>query len=178
MTKIADYTRQPDAVTCQSAAIAKILGQTSPSHVQNIRQGLLQLGVAGDPLVMGRYLEPKVKQYHWEPAGTLDQLRDWTERGPGYEAIIHGMTTGSGHVWGVQDYDEHLDAFICDDPWAEFDFPNHRYLNKSGANVPYSALGIYSYTVVSWTEQQAIQAYRSRVVNWSKRGMYLHMIHN
>ena len=181
MTNIADYTRQPDSVTCQSAAIAKVLGQTDPASVQRVRRDLLQLGVAGDPLVMGRYLEPRVKEYQWAPNGTLAQLRDWVTQGTGYEAIVHGMTTGSGHIWGVTDYEpsDRLGGFFnCDDPWACFSFPEHRYLNKSGNNVPYSALAMYSYCVVAWTEQQAINAYRAGAIDWAKQGMYLHLIRN
>lgn len=139
------------------------------------------MGQAGDPLVMGRYLKPKVQEYIWRPEGTLAELRDWVTQGIGYEAIIHGMTTGSGHVWGVSDYRDHHfggGQFLCDDPWAEFDFPSHRYLNRSGDDVAYSALGIYAYCVVAWTEAQAIAAYQRHMINWDRRGAYLHLVKN
>lgn len=181
VSKIAGYARQPDAVTCQSAAIAKKLGLSSPADIQDVRYSLTQMGQAGDPLVMGRYLAPKVQEYHWIPDGSLAELRDWVSRGTGYEAIIHGMTTGSGHVWGVSDYaDGGLGGgrFLCDDPWAEFNFPEHTYTNHTGDDVVYSALGIYAYCVVAWTENQAIQAYRAGVVDWDRRGMYLHLVRN
>lgn len=176
-TKILDYSRQPDAVTCQSTAIAKVTG----GDIMTIRNALLQNGAAGDPYNMGDYLKPRVKQYKYLPQGNLNELVEWVTQGVGYEAIVHGFTTNSGHVWGVETAIPEDKVFICDDPWAEFDFPGERYLNKSGKNVAYSYRAMWAYTVASWSFPQAREAYigtRSKAFDMNQRGGWFHLVQN
>ena len=185
-TEIADYAWQPDAVTCQAAAIAKKLGKSSAEDIQEIRQDLLDIArpsgaMAGSTWVMGEYLKPKVKEYRFSSNANLVDIAEWVEQGPGFECIIHGVTTGSGHVWGIEDvsvYTETKLSFVCDDPWAEFDFPRNRYLNKSGKNVVYSGLAIWAYCVKSFDNATAYYLYKNGEMSRLDRGAWVHFIRN
>ena len=185
-TTIADYAWQPDAVTCQAASIAKVLGKTSAEDIQDVRQALLAIArpsgaMAGSTWVMGDYLKPRVKEYRFSDLASLVDIADWVSQGPGFEVIIHGVTTGSGHVWGIEDVVEYTPTtlrFKCDDPWAEFDFPGNRYLNKTGKNVVYSGLAIWSYCVVSYDNATAAHKYRAGMMNRLDKGAWVHFIRN
>lgn len=185
-TDIADYTWQPDAVTCQSAAIAKVLGKNSAGEVQEIRRDLLAIArpsgaMAGSTWVMGTYLKPRVKEYGFSDSASLVDIAEWAMQGPDYECIIHGVTTGLGHVWGIEDVATYTDtqiSFVCDDPWAEFDFPGNRYLNKSGKNVVYSGLAIWAYCVVSYDNPTAARKYKTGMMSRLDRGAWVHFIRN
>lgn len=185
-TNIVDYAWQPDAVTCQSAAIAKVLGKSSAEDIQEVRRALLEIArpsgaMAGSTWVMGEYLAPRVKEYKFSDSASLVDIADWVSQGPGYECIIHGVTTGSGHVWGIEDVFEYTTTtlkFKCDDPWAEFDYPGNRYLNKSGKNVIYSGLAIWAYCVVSYDNPTAARNYRSGKMSRHDKGAWVHFVRN
>lgn len=195
-TQIADHTEQPNKYTCQSAAIAKVLGKTSHHDVMDIRQSLLSKAqprgtMSGDPYVMGHYLESRVEEYRYLNEGSLNDLMEWVERGPDHEAIVHGFPTTAGHVWGVEKLVTRPNGyryFQCDDPWYEYDFPNARYTNKSGANVLYSEIGMWAYCVRSWSKAQAMEAYREGISRYfesgfvdsimAEKGGWIHLIRN
>lgn len=179
-TRIIDHLEQPDIVTCQSAAIAKVLGT---SNITQVRRDLTSMGVAGDPSVMGAYMrtmvnQGRLKQYIYNPQGSLKDLENWVTQGKGYEAIIHGFYTPSGHVIGVENALPESRQFVVDDPWYEFDYPSGSYTRLSGKNNLHSYLGIFSYCVASWSPKQARELYRKRFYDMETRGMWLHMVQN
>ena len=197
MTKITDHLEQPDGYTCQSAAIAKVLGKTTHHEVWDVRSALLEDArrsgtMSGDPNVMGRHLAPRVEEYHYNPKASLNDIVDWVVRGKGYEVIIHGFTTSAGHVWGIEDATPRNDPsrvnFQCDDPWYEMDFPRNEFTRRSGANVVYSDCAIWAYCVMAWNNAQAVEAYARALSNvhdedfqdsmYETRGAWVHFIKN
>lgn len=155
MSKIVDHVEQPNSLTCQAAAIAKVLGQPSLHQINAIRSNLVAMGrergtMAGSPSVMGDYLKPRVEHYAYSGNASINEIAEWVKQGRGFEVITHGFFTMSGHIIGVEDVtylENGRKRFRVDDPWYEFDFPNNRYTNRSGANVQYSDLGIWAYCV-------------------------------
>lgn len=187
MTDILDHVEQPDAYTCQSAAIAKVLGQGSIHQINAIRSNLnadarTRGTMAGDPSVMGAYLTPRVESYTYKHDANLQEIIDWVTQGKGYECIIHGFTTQSGHVWGIEDAEKVGQnwVFRCDDPWYEFDFPGNRFTQNSGANVGYSDLATLAYCVKAWSNWQGVDAYRKGRYQGmlGDRGAWVHFIKN
>jgi hypothetical protein len=186
MSKILDHVEQPDAVTCQSAAIAKVLGMGSNQNIHAIRSDLLAIArrrgtKAGDPAVMAEYLAPRVEEYRYSGNGSVQDVINWVTKGPGYEVIIHGFTTISGHIWGIEDVveDTHTRLFFkVDDPWYEFDFPNNRYTQRTGKNVHYSGLAIWAYCVIAWNNAQAVDAYQRGSMSRTEKGAWIHFIKN
>lgn len=173
-SKVLDIVYQPDELTCQAAAIARVIGSYK---VDAVRQGLLNLGVAGDPAVMGRYMRPRVQEYKYNGNASLNDAIDALK--DGYQLITHGWFTRSGHVIGISGWDEATKTFNAEDPWFEFDFPGWRYLyDRDGNDAPYSALGIYAACVAGQGVGDAIDVYRRRKVDYSHPGMWLHMIRN
>lgn len=173
-TKVLDDVQQPDALTCQSAAICRVIGSTK---VGAVRSALSQMGEPGDPAVMGKYMRPRVREYKYNGDASLNDaiaaLRD------GCQLITHGWFTGSGHVIGISGWDEKSRTFTVEDPWFEFDFVNWRYnYNGIGNDAPYSARGIYAACVVGQSPSDAYQIYLSKSVDYAARGMWLHMIKN
>lgn len=68
-TKVLDYVAQPNAYTCQSACIAKVLGTTD---VEGIRAALEAIGTPGSPATMGEYLKSRVQFYKFLTSGSLE----------------------------------------------------------------------------------------------------------
>lgn len=177
MSKALDYVSQPDALTCQSACIAQVLGLDGAANVWMVRRELESLGVPGDPGVMGRYLKPKVREYKYNGEASLADfdkaLLD------GYRLITHGFFTPSGHVVGIQGIAGNGKGYVVDDPWAEFDFGSGTYTgNQNGNNLVYSRQGIYAYCVKAWSYGEAIAAYKEGKAPSDAKGAYLHMIKN
>jgi hypothetical protein len=173
-SSILGYVRQPDSSTCQSAAIARILGT---NDVMKVRRELLAIGSAGDPGVMGAYLKPLIKEYQYSGNASLQNAIDALNAG--YQLITHGWFTGSGHVIGLSKYDDAKKVFNAEDPWAAFNFPDWSYdFNKSGDNQPYSALGIYASCVVGQSMSDAFRIYQGGKIDFAAKGMYLHMCKN
>lgn len=174
-TKVLDYVPQPDALTCQAAAIARVVGTLD---VNGIRRDLTRYGrSAGDPANMGDYMKPRVKEYKYNGNASLNDaiaaLKD------GYHLITHGWFTGSGHVIGLSAWDEKSKTFNAEDPWFEFCFPRWQYLyDVDGDDIPYSALGIYAACVVGQSVNDAIYVYNNLKVNFDDKGMWLHMVKN
>lgn len=176
MSKILDYLEQPDQFTCQSAAIAKVLGT---EDVYGVRAALTAGGrIAGDPANMGEYLAPRVKEYRYTDKGSLIQIENWVTQGPGYEVIVHGNTTRAGHVWGISDADPKNRVFVVDDPWYEYDFPRARFTTQTGKNCLYSYRAIWAYCVASWSWEQAAELYASGSVDSNEPGAWVHFIRN
>lgn len=178
ITKILAYVPQPDAYTCQSAAIAKAIGT---DRVMGIREDLFKLGVPGDPYVMGEYLKPRVAEYKFLDDASLNDARKALDQG--YSLITHGWFTNSGHIVSIVGWE--LDKsklsyrFICDDPWMEFDFKRWQYIpGTSGDNVRYSSYGIYAACVASAGLDHARRIYNRGELNSNKPGMWLHLIKN
>ena len=177
-TKILDYVAQPDGSTCQSAAIAKVLGTTD---VAKVRSDLLSLGEPGDPGVMGRYLTGKVKSYLFRVDASLNELKDALSAG--CVVIVHGWFTPSGHVITLVGWE--LDQktlgyrFLVDDPWFEFDFKSAQFdYSKSGNNVRYSSYGIFAYCVASQSYDDAQAIYKQGRLLSSERNAWAHIIRN
>ena len=174
-----DFVEQPDARTCQSAAIARL---TRTQDVLAIRQELDRLAIqrgseAGDPYVMGDYLRAKFgSRYHFSANASINQLRSALERG--CHAITHGWFTPVGHVIGISGFTEKNGklVFTAEDPWFEFDFPSGRFTQQTGDDAQYSAYGIYAYCVSSWSYQGAREIYARGELLSSKGGMWLHMV--
>lgn len=179
MTKITEYVEQPDAWTCQSACVAQMLGLDT-DNVPQIRYALEQIGEPGDPYVMGQYLRPRVEFYDFKPNASLDDLVTALQRG--FKCITHGWFTSSGHVISVVGYRADKTTlgttFVVDDPWYEFDFSSGTYTRKSGDNVLYSAVGMYSYCVASQSYEHARELYAARSLSMLNRNMWLHTIGN
>jgi hypothetical protein len=171
-SKVLGYVMQPDPQTCQSAAIARVLGTTD---VMKVRNSLTSMGAAGDPAVMGAYLKPLIKEYKYSGNASLDEAIAALKAG--YQLITHGWFTGSGHVIGLSGFDGK--NFNAEDPWAAFSFPSWSYdFNKSGDNQQYSALGIYASCVVGQSVSDSYRVYQCGKVDFAAKGMYLHMCKN
>lgn len=174
MTKILDNVLQPDSVTCQSAAICRVIGDR---NVARVRSELLVMGEAGSPFVMGEYLRPRVKEYRYKHDGSLRQAIQASK--DGYHLITHGWFTWSGHVLGLRDYNSETQAFVAEDPWYEFDFPSWRYTSAVGDDVPYSLRGIWAACVAGISPSHASDLYGGiQTVDLDQGGMWLHLIKN
>lgn len=173
-----DHVEQPDALTCQSAAIARVIGTTD---VMSIRAELTQGGkVAGDPWNMGRFMEKHCKEYRFLAAASLNDARNALE--DGYHLITHGYFTHSGHVIGLSGVEPDPRTlsyrFNAEDPWYEFDFPSWTYTQLTGDDVKYSSYGIYAACVASHNVASARQIYRRGELNSAMENMWLHIIKN
>lgn len=177
-SKILDHVEQPDVYTCQSAAIARVIGSTD---VMDIRHSLTQGGrEAGDPWNMGRYLEKYCQYYKFSPTASLNDARKALEEG--CHLITHGFFTGSGHVIGLSRVDVDPKTlsyrFNAEDPWYEFDFPSWSYTRNSGDDVSYSSYGIYAACVASSGVSHAAEIYRRGELNSAMKNMWLHVVKN
>lgn len=179
MSKILDYVPQPDSLTCQSAAIAKMTGDPD---VYKIRQLLENLGDPGSPATMGEYLETRVQQYKYTDKGSLDIAIEYLKNG--WKVISHGWFTPSGHVLSIVGWDFEAQEFKVDDPWFEFDFGGWTYAphEKSGDDVRYSARGIWAACVRGESCDDAQFAYQERFRlghrEFLETNMWLHLIRN
>lgn len=178
MSKILDYVAQPNAYTCQSACIAKVLGTTD---VEGIRAALEAIGAPGSPETMGEYLKSRVRSYKFLMSGSLEDAKEALD--DGCVIITHGWFTGSGHVIALVGYEPDPRTlsyrFIIDDPWMEFSFPDALFIpNSSGDNVRYSSYGIYAYCVTSSSYEHAVQTYAQGKLLSSEKGAWLHLIKN
>lgn len=177
-TKVLDYVAQPNAYTCQSACIAKVLGTTD---VEGIRAALEAIGTPGSPATMGEYLKPRVQSYKFLMSGSLEDAKDALDEG--CVIITHGWFTGSGHVITLVGYEPDPVTlsyrFIVDDPWMEFSFPDAQYIpGSSGDNLRYSSYGIYAYCVASSSLDHATRIYAQGRLLSSEKGAWLHIIKN
>lgn len=188
VSKILDFVEQPDVNTCQSAAIARVVGTTD---VMAIRRELLGISsrrgsMSGDPYVMGDYLRENVQEYQFIVDASLNEAKEALEQG--YNLITHGWFTRSGHVIGLspfpdgEPYKPHPSlntyAFNAEDPWYRFSFPSWSYTRLPGNNIPYSAYGIYAACVASASASHGAQIYRRGELNSSMKNMWLHLIKN
>jgi hypothetical protein len=187
-SKILDFVEQPDENTCQSAAIARVIGT---NDVMTVRRGLLDISgrrgtMSGDPAVMGDYLRSRVQEYQFFADASLELAKESLAQG--YNLITHGWFTRAGHVIGIspfadgEPYKPHPTlntyAFNCEDPWYRFHFPSWSYTRLSGNNVPYSAFGMYASCVASNGFGHAQQLYRRGELNSNLKNMWLHLIKN
>ena len=177
-TKILDYVEQPDGYTCQSAAIAKVIGSTD---VASVRSALLSMGVPGDPGVMAAYLKDRVKSYQFIVDGSLNEAKDLIKQG--CVIITHGWFTSAGHVITLVGFEPSSNTlgyrFVVDDPWCEFDFASNRFDHlKTGNNVRYSSHGIYAYCVAGQSNDDAQAIYKQGRLLSSERNMWMHVIKN
>ncbi|GAB4366016.1 MAG: hypothetical protein Kow00121_03030 [Elainellaceae cyanobacterium] len=178
MSKILDYVAQPNAYTCQSSCIAKVLGTTD---VSGIRAALEAIGEPGSPNVMGQYLKSRVKSYKFLVAGSLEDAKDALDEG--YVVITHGWFTEDGHVITLVGYEPDPKTlsyrFIVDDPWMEFSFPSAQFIpSSSGDNVRYSSYGMYAYCVSSRSYKNAAQIYAQGRLLSSEKAAWLHIVKN
>lgn len=177
-SNILPYLAQPDAVSCQAAAIGQVTGSRD---VAAIRAALLRTGVAGCPWNMGGYLQGRVKSYEFLSNASLFEAREALD--DGYTCITHGWFTRSGHIVVLKGWEPAPETlgyrFLVDDPWWEFDFPGWRYLHgRSGDNVRYSAWGMYAACVAGSSAAHARSIYRRGELNSSMKNMWLHLVKN
>lgn len=177
-SKVIDDVKQPDENTCQSAAIARVLGT---QDVWGVRAELTRGGaVAGDPWNMGRYMAAHVRDYRFLPNASLNDATKALDEG--YQLITHGYFTTAGHVIGLSGYEPDprtlSHRFIAEDPWYEFEFQKWRYSRHDGNDVRYSSYGIYAACVASHGLSHAHQIYKRGELNNSMRNMWLHIIKN
>jgi hypothetical protein len=172
-TKILEYVSQPNNYTCQSAAIARVLGT---DDVMSIRDDLETIGEPGDPAVMGIYLKSRVTEYKYNGDASLDDMIAAIKAG--YQLIVHGWFTKSGHVIGFSSWDGKY--FNSEDPWAEFDFGSWSYpdTEATGDDKPYSALGVYAACIAGQSCYDAADVYQAGKVDYKAKGCWLHMIRN
>lgn len=174
---IDEVVQQPDAFTCQSACIAKVLGT---QDVYAVRSDLEALGIPGDPRVMGLYLRDRVGQYEFIQNGSITQAVMALKAG--FTIITHGWFSRSGHVITLVDFDETAGtkgSFVVDDPQGEFHFTQATYdTSVVGENLRYSTLGIYAYCVASWSKPDAEAYYRHGSFDPRHPGAWLHLVKN
>lgn len=178
MSKILEYVAQPNAYTCQSACVAKVLGTTD---VEGVRAALEAIGDPGSPATMGQYLKSRVQSYKFLISGSLEDAKDALDEG--CVIITHGWFTGDGHVISLVDYESDPKTlsyrFVVDDPWMEFNFPDAQFMrDRSGNNVRYSSYGVYAYCVASSNYDHARQIYAQGKLLSSEKGAWLHIIKN
>jgi hypothetical protein len=178
MSQILDYVAQPNAYTCQSSCIAKVVGS---NDVEGIRAALEAIGEPGSPDVMGQYLKSRVQSYKFLVSGSLEDAKNALD--DGCVVITHGWFTESGHVITLVGYESDPRTlsyrFIVDDPWKEFDFSSAQYIpNSDGNNVCYSSYGVYAYCVASSSYRNATQIYAEGKLLSSEKGAWLHIIKN
>lgn len=170
---------QPDEVTCQAACIAMVCNLPK-EHIPIIRGELLRIGVAGRPSVMAQVLRQRLgNRYELDLDASLRDCQQWIRAGE--ILITHGWFTNSGHVIVLDGMTEDTTnmsyRFSVKDSWAEFDFPNWRYL--PGAKFfdgYYSSRGIYAACVASSNRSHAHSIYRRGELNSSQGGMWVHRI--
>jgi hypothetical protein len=167
------YVVQPDARTCQSASIAMITG----GNVWSIRGALEQLGDPGNPGNMLTYLQGRTKEAQLDLTASIQDLRRKID--DGYQCILFGWFTGSGHVIKVNGYQADLETkgvtFSIDDPWYEFNPRQWTYApwNRSGNNVLYSSHLIYAACVKSQSVSDAARIYNQGELDSSLDNMWL-----
>lgn len=172
-SKILDYVPQPDASTCQSACIAKMIGT---ENVYSIREALLDAGEPGSPQVMGDYLSLRVKEYKFSVSASLNDISGWMK--DGYQLITHGYFSHSGHVVCI--VGEKSNAFVVDDPYGEFMASSWQYSsNEYGNDMIYSKRLIYAACVVGSSLHSSLDFYRSsEVCNNDYGNAWVHRIKN
>lgn len=193
-SRIIDDVQQPDARTCQSAAIARLLGtqDTFGVRVELDRIAERRRSAAGDPWVMGEYLSGRVREYQFHEKASLLDFN--AALAAGYHLITHGWFTQYGHVIGIsgQGYQDdqgtwHLGErdpqsgwlyYKAEDPWYEYDFPAGRFTRRSGNDAAYSAYGIFAYCVASWSYPGAREIYSRGQLDSAQEGAWLHLIKN
>jgi hypothetical protein len=170
---------QPDARTCQAAAIGMAVGERD---VQAVRRQLdaearRQGSAAGSPAVMASVIRAYRRPYRYEGNASLAKVYGWLKTGE--FLITHGWFTSSGHVIaldglkvgrGVNRYE--LDV---KDPWGEFDAPAWKY--GGGAKFYdgfYSDGCIYAACVAGVSAADAARIYRSKQLDVNRGGMWVH----
>ena len=172
------YVPQPNSILCQSACIAMVLRTTD---VHAIRAALDSKGAAGDPAVMGDYLESRVKSYKFILNGSLNDAKKALDEG--CAVITHGWFTPVGHVIVLIGYEADPVTmsyrFIVHDPWAEYNFPKGDHDDsKSGESVRYSSYGIYATCVASTDYDHARNLYTQKILKSNEQNAWLHIIQN
>jgi len=172
-SRILGYVSQPDSRTCQSACIAKFIGS---EDVYSIRADLENMGVPGDPYIMGEYLRPRVNEYKFSATASLNQMSLWLDEG--FQLITHGYFSHSGHVVSV--VGKQKNAYIIDDPYGEFMASAWIYgQNENGDNMLYSDRLIYATCVVGISQYSAMDFYRSaKLIDKAYGNAWIHRIKN
>lgn len=166
---------QPDALTCQSAAIGMATGN---KDIAGVRRKLDSMGVAGDPAVMGHLLREKLgDRYIYSGKASLEDMKTWLKAGE--FLIIHTFLTPSGHVIsldGLKDVVGSEDFFDVKDSWSEFSTATFSYNNPNVSFYDgfYSARLIYAAAVKAFSFDQAIAAYKSGALDSNEKGAWVH----
>lgn len=181
-SKILGFVEQPDARTCQSAAIAKVFGTLDVAWVRGELDKIAAKrgSIAGDPFVMSEFMKGSISSYLFDDNATLNDIRRALDDGA--VVITHGWFTRSGHVLTIVGYEPDPNTlsyrFIVDDPWYEFDFPMWRYSTRSGDNVRYSSYGMYAAIVASAEAAHAHRIYLRGELNSDRKGAWVHICKN
>jgi putative chitinase len=165
---------QPDASTCQAAAIGMGVGDRD---VAGIRRKLVARGAAGDPDVMAAVIRAYGRPYMLDKNASLAKCYEWLKAGE--FLITHGWFTGSGHVIcldGLKATPE-PGSYVFDvkDPWSEFNVQTWRYdLGSKFFDGFYSDLLIYATCVAGASVGTAQSFYRQGRVDVNRGGMWVH----
>jgi|694.fasta_scaffold27186_24 lysozyme len=165
---------QPDASTCQAAAIGMGVGDRD---VAGIRRKLVARGAAGDPDVMAAVIRSYNRPYILDKNASLAKCYEWLKAGE--FLITHGWFTNSGHVIcldGLKATPE-PGSYVFDvkDPWSEFNVQTWRYdLGSKFFDGFYSDLLIYATCVASFSAGGAREIYQRGKVDASRGGMWVH----
>lgn len=166
---------QPDASTCQATCIAMALKE---KNILKIRNELTQIGIAGDPAVMGKVIKKYTSNYSYSSDASMMDICQWLQQGE--FLIIHGWFTASGHVIcldGIrreklgQKYN-----INTKDPWSEFNAPAWRYDNPSVKFFDgfYSEQLIYSACIAGASSTDAYRIYKRGELDRAKRAGWVH----
>jgi hypothetical protein len=165
---------QPDASTCQAAAIGMAVGDRD---VMGIRRKLLARGAAGDPDVMAAVIRSYSWPYILDKNASLAKCYEWLKDGE--FLITHGWFTNSGHVICLDGLKAASEpgryVFDVKDPWSEFNVKTWRYdLGSKFFDGFYSDLLIYATCVASFSAGGAREIYQRGKVDASRGGMWVH----
>lgn len=171
-----DFDAQDTEFTCQAACIAMITGGEEIA----IRRALVSMGSAGCPNVMGNYLRPRVKEYRFKIAASLNDFVSAIDGD--YQLITHGYFSRSGHVVKVSGYERDPKtlsySLIVDDPYEKFDpdIWDYRRNYSSGNDVKYSAHMMYAACVASQSFEDARRIYQRGELDSNRAGAWLHFV--
>ena len=170
---------QPDARTCQAAAIGMAVGNKDVLAIraQLDAEAKRQGSSAGSPGVMAAVIRHYRRPYRYEANGSLAKCIEWLKAGE--FLVTHGWFTPSGHVIcldGVKlSTGGKRHAFNVKDPWGEFFADSWRYRGpEKFFDGFYSDQCIYAACVAGSSNDDAARVYKSGTLDLNRGGMWVH----
>lgn len=163
---------QPCEMTCQATCIHAVTG--GEESIESIREQLVAMGQAGDPMVMANYLKGFFgDRYQYVPNASIADMAQWI--GDGEVLITHGWFSNSGHVLIL---DGHKQGFFrVMDPYEEFDARSWRYPGSLQAfSGVYSEQLIYAACITGQSRDDADAAYQAKGFNRNEKDAWVHRI--